>query len=310
MLMPSKLLIALVPLSLIAQIQPVRTVTSQAQRVANQQIPGFQNGYLYFIDHATVRAYSPEGRPVLTTVVQIPEGEDAWVRGFAVDTDGRFALGVHYRTSALVGGIAFYDKYGQPDGFVATGPYVPNSLCFADDHSLWTFGSEEGRGDYMMVRHFSPDRKDAGQFLARSLFPKGLEPGRHWQTRGITVTRHRIGLFAFSGTDGAQNEWVELDLSGKLIRRVRLDELEFTPMAFTADGHLYRKRDSKSDLEVLSQTTSEWRKAGMATLGMLMGADGNSLVFSPEILGPVTMQWFNQPAACFLRISTPPCATF
>jgi hypothetical protein len=33
---------------------------------------------------------------------------------------------------------------------------------------------------------------------------------------------------------------------------------------------------------------------GMATLGWLLGADGNSLVFSPAGLGPITMQWFNQ----------------
>jgi hypothetical protein len=68
-------------------------------------------------------------------------------------------------------------------------------------------------------------------------------------------------------------------------------------MAFTADGHLYRKRDYKSALQVLSQTTSDWQDAGMVELGSLLGAEGNSLVFSPGGKGPVTMQWFNQPAA-------------
>jgi hypothetical protein len=29
----------------------------------------------------------------------------------------------------------------------------------------------------MIVHRLSADHKDAGQFLARSLFPKGLEPG-------------------------------------------------------------------------------------------------------------------------------------
>jgi hypothetical protein len=273
-LMRSKLLLAFVPLALVAQTQPLRTVTSQVQRVGNQPIPGFQNGYLYFIDHATVRAYSPEGFPVLTAVVQIPDAEKGWAVGLAV-----------------------YDKYGQPDGFVATGSYVPTSLCFADDHSLWTFGRQRGRGDYMMVHHFGGDRKDAGQFLARSLFRKGLEPGTgHWQTRSIVVAQDRVGLFAFSGSNGGLNEWVELDLSGKLIRRVRLDQEEFTPMAFTADGHLYRTPDFKAPLQVLSQTTSEWQDAGMADLGALLGADGNSLVFSPWGEDQITMRWFSQPA--------------
>jgi hypothetical protein len=293
-----ELLLSFVPLALMAQIQPVRTVTSQAQRVGNQPIAGFQNGYLYFFDHATIRAYSPEGFPSLTTVVQIPDEENIWARGLAADTGGTFAVGVAYRTSARAGGIAFYNKYGQPDGFVATGAYVPQSLCFADDHSLWTFGSQQGGGDYMMVHHFSADRKDAGQFLARSLFPKGLDPGMgHWQMRSIVVAQGRVGLFALSGINGSLNEWVELDLSGKLIRRIRLDQREFTPMAFTADGHLYRKPKNNSALQVLSQTTSDWQDLGMATLGGLLGADGNSLVFSPGGTGPITMQWFNQPAA-------------
>jgi hypothetical protein len=123
--MRDKLLVAFVPLALMAQIQPVRTLTSQAQRLGNQPVPGFQNGYLYFVDHATVHAYSPEGFPVLTAVVQIPEVENVWADGLAVDTDGTFAIGVSYGASYQFGGIAFYNKYGQPDGFVVTGSYVP-----------------------------------------------------------------------------------------------------------------------------------------------------------------------------------------
>jgi hypothetical protein len=297
--MRGELLLAFVPLALMAQIQPVRRVTSQAQRLGNQPVPGFQNGYLYFVDdRATVRAYSPEGFPVLTTIVQIPDADNVWANGLAVDTDGTFAIGVAHPTPSSTGRIAFYNKYGQPDGFVATGSYIPESLCFADDHSLWTFGRQQGGGDYMMVHRFTADRKDAGQFLARSLFPKGLDPAMgHWQTRRIIVAQDRVGLLAFSGDRGNLNEWVELDLSGKLIRRIRLDQQDFTPLAFAADGHLYRKPDHKSALQVLSQTTSDWQDLGMATLGWLLGADGNSHVFSPGGEGPVTMQWFNQPAA-------------
>jgi hypothetical protein len=117
----------------------------------------------------------------------------------------------------------------------------------------------------------------------------------HWQSRGIAVAKNRVGLFAFSGSNGSLNEWVELDLSGKLLRRIRLDQAELTPMAFTDDGHLYRKREHTSGLQVLSQTAPDWKDLGMATLGWLLGADGNSLVFSPPGIGPVTMQWYEQP---------------
>lgn len=67
-------------------------------------------------------------------------------------------------------------------------------------------------------------------------------------------------------------------------------------MAFTADGHLYRKPDFESTLQVLSQTTSDWQDLGMEKLGELLGADGNSL-FSPVGIGPIAMQWFSQSAA-------------
>src|SRR5260370_40042708 len=92
------LLLAFVPLALTAQIQPVRTVTSQAQRVGNQPVPGFQNGYLYFFDRASIRAYSPDGFPVLTTVVQIPDVDNVWADGLAVDTDRTVASAVRYGT--------------------------------------------------------------------------------------------------------------------------------------------------------------------------------------------------------------------
>jgi hypothetical protein len=111
-----------------AQIRPVRSITSQAQRVGNQPPPGFQNGYLYLVDeHATVRAFSPAGLAVPTTVFEIPDAQDVWAEGFAVDTDGTFAVGVSSQR-ARAGGITFYDRYGQPDGFVATGSYLPKSL--------------------------------------------------------------------------------------------------------------------------------------------------------------------------------------
>jgi hypothetical protein len=112
--MRGKSLLAFIPLALMAQIQPIRIVTSQAQRLGNQPIPGFQNGYLYFVDHATVRAYSPEGFPVLTAVVQMPDAENVWASGLAVDSDGTFAIGVSYGPSNQFGGIAFYDITDNP----------------------------------------------------------------------------------------------------------------------------------------------------------------------------------------------------
>jgi hypothetical protein len=218
----------------------------------------------------------------------------------------------HLGAQTYGGGIVFFGRNGRPAGFVDTGRYMPGNFCFGENHSLWTFGWQRdalrpGRSDskdYMIVHRYSSDHKEHGQYLARSLFPKGLEPGSgSWQSMRITVAHERVGLLAWSGMNSSQNEWVELDLKGNLIRRIRLDAVHSqVTLAFTADSHLYRQIQRQPNLQVLDQTTSEWRDAGLAPTGRLWGADGNSLVFSPnDGLGPIVLEWFKQPVLISLR---------
>jgi len=152
--------------------------------------------------------------------------------------------------------------------------------------------------DYTMVHKYSSDHKEQGNYLPRSLFPKGLNPGSgSWQRMRIAVSSDRVGLFAWSGMNSSQNEWVELDLNGNLICRIRLDERESqSRLAFTSDGHLYRQTEKQPSLQLLDRTTSDWRDVGPAPGGKLWGADEKSLVFSPNHqLGPIVLQWFEQP---------------
>ena len=315
--MTRTLLLFPLALGVFAQSQPVRQVTSQATLFGNQLIPGFQNGYLYFLEGGSIRLYSPEGLPVLTTELRIPDtSQQASAIGLAVDTDGSVAVSTGYLTSAgNRGGIAFFDSHGQPAGFVDTGRYMPGNLCFGEDHSLWTFGwqmdalqpDHPDSKEYMLVHNYSPDHREHGRYLPRSLFPKGLETGsQRWQSLRIAVAHDRVGLFASSGMKSSQNEWVELDLKGSLIRRVRLDAIQSqVKLAFTADGRLYRQIHRQPNLQVLDRTTPEWADAGPAPGNLLWGADGNSLVFSPSYYGkegPIVLEWFEQPAAISPRI--------
>src|SRR5579859_6048211 len=82
------------------------------------------------------------------------------------------------------GGIVVLDRDGRQEQFIDTGRYMPNALCFAQDHSIWTigmlFGPHDGdvRGsDYSLVRHYSRAGEELGSYLARSSFPPGLSPG-------------------------------------------------------------------------------------------------------------------------------------
>jgi hypothetical protein len=294
----------------IAANGPVREVTSQAMRVPLQSIPGFQKGCLFFLDHANVQVYTPAGFQAFAAVVNIPKVTELRAIGLAADTDGSVAVSVGYKTaSGFGGGIVYFDS-GSQTTFLDTGLYMPANLSFGEDHSLWVFGWQRDDGlkdhadrqDYMMVRKYSPDRKEAGRYLARSLFPRGLEPGTHsWQELRIAAVHDRVGLLAWSGDSSKRGEWVELDLNGQLIRRVPVDDPHGAgKLAFTSDGHLYRVDPSgqpktSGRLLVLDRTAPEWTDVGSSPAPFLWGADGNQLVFSTFENGPIRLQWFAPP---------------
>ncbi len=316
--MKTLVVLALGPLFAIAADLPVREVTSQAALVANMPVPGFQNGYIFFLDHTNVQLFAPAGYPKFVTVLQIPNAENTSAQGLAIDSDGSAAVSVGYRTAdGFGGGIVFLDRYGRQTGFLNTGLYMPSNLSYAEDHSLWSFGWERDpvkpdratRQDYMMVRKYTPDRKEAGRYLARSLFPKGLEPGgSRWQRLSIAVAKDRVGLLARSGENSSLTEWVELNSDGTLIRRLRLEHGgdPNVNLAFTSDGLLYRQAFGSGQLEVLDRNKPEWKIAEKSPGRKLMGADGALLVFSNTGDGPIGLQWFEQPLSDSANNSTAP----
>src|SRR6185437_7994295 len=87
-----------------AQNGPVREVVSQATVGPGQPLPTFQNGYLYFLEGASVRLYSPQGFPVLTAVLQLPNAtERPTARGLAIDSDGSVAVSAAWKTETGYG---------------------------------------------------------------------------------------------------------------------------------------------------------------------------------------------------------------
>ena len=154
----------------------------------------------------------------------------------------------------------------------------------------------------MTVRKYGPDGKEAGAYLPRSLFPAGLEPGMTgWQrSSSIVVAHDRVGLRAFSGDRGDKTEWVELDLKGVLLSRLRLDEFRHFPrVALTVDGDLFvQNQESKTQthrLYKLDRASSAWQMVDTPPGGWLEGADGDALVFSDSDLGPMHVRWYPHP---------------
>jgi hypothetical protein len=211
-------------------------------------------------------------------------------------------------------GIDIRDSLGNLIRTIETGRYIPSHLSFATDHSLWSLGFQRDaarpnlpdRQDYPIVRKYSTEGKEVGAYLPRSLFPPGLEPGMEgWQTRQVTVTADCVGLEVYSGQVGNQKEWVELDLTGKLLGRWRLDTSdEFPGVALTTDHQAYVHRfdrESKSTRTFrLDRAASAWVEV-TAPQGELYGADGENLVFAKWSGVMMDMIWYPQPKAAAIH---------
>ena len=208
--------------------------------------------------------------------------------------------------SGFLSGILLLDRTGRETGLIDTGRYTPAHIAIAPDHSIWTLGWQQDadkpplpdRQDYGIVRHFSADGKQVRAYLPRSSFPAGLEPGIPGPGVHIEVTQDRVGILAYSGKTGANAEWVELDLNGNLLGRYRTDDVlhRVTFAAFTADDHVYLAGPKLGEVYTLDHASHTWKLIPQQVAGMLMGADGNSLVYrGGKNSEPILLQWFNQP---------------
>ena len=286
------------------QSAPIREMSAAA--IIDDLMPAFYNGYLYSCRPPhIVTLFAPTGQIVLTVPIQGRGNGDVSVQSVAIDTDGMLAIG--WRSIAN-SGIDIRDSFGNLRRSIDTGRYVPAHLSFGEDHSLWAFGwqrdatnpNRHDSQDYQTVRKYSIDGQQNGAFLARSLFPPGLEPGMdQWQARRITVTADRVGIEANSGSVGNQREWVELDLNGNLTGRWRLDtSYRFRVVVLTSDNKAYTQRiepapKSRQVLR-LNRAKSEWEPVN-APNALLYGTDGDKLVFANWPDGVMHMSWYSQP---------------
>jgi hypothetical protein len=289
---------------LLAGNGPMREVTSQARREGLQPVPAFYQGYFYWIENDAVTVFAPDGHLAMAFAE-----EGGTPRAVAVDTDGTVAVAWGAWDPKKGRGIDFRDSSGSVIRTIKTGLYLPHHLAFGEDHSLWSFGCEVdatsmhgiSKQEYKMVRRYEPGGKEAGAYLARSLFPPGLDPGAQgWQWNSITVAHDRIGLWAVSGTRGSQTEWVELDLNGNLSGRWRLDQFgQNARLALTRDGYfavqVWDDQTRTQRFYTLDRSSSAWRTIDTAPIGRLEGADGDALVFSDQGTGPMHLRWYPHP---------------
>ncbi len=292
--------------------EPARTVTF-GRDYGSRTLPVFDKGYLLFTNEPSgIEVWGRDGRLVFQTILTSPPA--ARVMSLAVDSDGTVAVGVAYPGAphGYIGGIAMLDRSGKELRFVETDRYLPSHVCFDAKHALWTFGwqrdmvqnSTADSQDYFLFRKYSVDGKQLGAYALRSLFPSpGLEPGHLsgglWRLRS---SDDRIGAIAYSGRTSEIPEWIEVGLDGGLIGHWKLGPNHGGGMAFTSRNGLCRQVNVGGRIDCFDRVAQAWKTLGSTSandengrpLGILLGADGEYLVFGKEY-GGLRLSWVHAP---------------
>ncbi|HTW62982.1 MAG TPA: hypothetical protein VME17_00130 [Bryobacteraceae bacterium] len=282
---------------------PVREASAPA--IIGNRMPAFYNGYLYIAEPLHVlNLFAPDGHELFTLPFQGRDNGNIAVESIAIDSDDTLAVAWRDKPNA---GIDIRNLSGTLIRSFDTGRFVPTSLSFGPDHSLWALGWQRDAGrpdypdrqDYPIVRKYSIDGKELGAYLPRSSFAPGLPPGILDQSRRITVTSDRVGVDVVSGKGSRQQEWVELDLTGKVMGRWKLDPSNEHPdVVFTSDDNAYVERYNREiksqQLFRLNHSTSAWELVSAAA-GSLYGSDGEQLVFAHFPDRVMHLSWVPQP---------------
>jgi hypothetical protein len=202
----------------------------------------------------------------------------------AVDKDGTAVTAGNFSDGK--GALFVWDAAGSNIRVIQVPDYVPTYVAFAPDGSIWTTGTRDrssGRttNDYTILRHFSREGALLGAYLPRSSFPGQREPAEPVTALpALRIANGRVGMY-FSG-DGRKNHvWVEVDLKGNELGRWLLDNVDGSPAAFSEAGVVYAR--SISGIYRLDRSAGNWTVIPVASLGTLVGSDGESLVFADRV---------------------------
>lgn len=117
------------------------------------------------------------------------------------------------------------------------------------------------------------------------------------------TAENRVVVVAVSGQNSSLRELIELDGSGSVLGRMRLDHDGVMQFAFTTDGHLYgwrcvRETKCVSTLALFDVAAGSSKNLDtLQPFFSLIGADGEDLVYRiPGGDERVKVAWFEQPS--------------
>ena len=291
---------------------PVREmVYSRVSTTGGQVVPLFDNGYLIYPHQPNrLQVVRPDGHIAYDMELPCPGTGTCSAAAVAVDSDGNVAVSFGYWTRAGRGsGIRILAPQGQEVRFIETSPYLATSMCFDRKGDLWSAGRQsdssgemEDQQDYSVVRKFSREGQNIGNYLPRSLWPnRKAQPGRfgrgYWHMYSAS---ERIGAIFHENHADNPAEWIEWDLNGNIVSRTIISTSR-SGRAYTSDGRLYcrfRTNDKRySELRVLDTASGNWftvsanlPAAAESDGAFLLGADGAHLVYRVGY-GNVRLLW-------------------
>lgn len=278
--------------SLLLSLALVPTCVAQTRVTAQyEDLPGvaiYSNGYLLSWDspqYTQVTLYSRDGRPAFSA----PERKDnsspvMW----AVDSDGVVAT-AYRQQHPVEGRIDLLDLSGSVTRTINTGAYIPQQVVFAPDHTIWTAGYNAGNGgtqDLNVLHHYARTGEELGEALPWSQIASDFGHPAIESIRGgqlLYAADDRIGWNAALHT--GSRTWIEVGFSGVLLGRYDLktsDGLSLFPLAMTTAGNVYAMifKFHSARFAVLDRSKGIWQKVTGDPSGVLIGSDGDNLVFS------------------------------
>jgi hypothetical protein len=283
------------------------TASGQGRRVSYtgadfgdyKPIPRFDKGYLIYAGRSCeLTVFGPTGAKHFSRKLEAPGGLPCAPSDVAIGTDGTSVVAASFEGPlGFTGVILFLDATGKQTSAIETGRYEPAHIGLDRNGAIWTIGSKRDevnggtleKGEYFLVRKFSRDGKQLGEFIPRSLWGPRGDPGSgprgYWH---LAVARDRVAALIHESHAGQTPELLEWDLDGKIIARTPIPGGTMCGRAYTQAGKLYAKfldKDSKTfGLYVFDTATRQWNPTGQRSYqgeqGILLGADGNDLVYS------------------------------
>jgi len=293
---------------------PIRTVEIPRDW-SNHSLPRFQNGLVlaYEFSRAAVWVYDYAGKRLVNVPVSAPGATATRIRDVAASPGGTIAAigsAVDDR-GGTIQAIYWLGPSGAVTRALRTGPFLPLQVHFAPDGTLWVAGrvrdsNLDDAPEYDVLRQYDTQARLLNTALPRSLLPvKFVAPD---PTHSFLVgSKDRMGYYS----PGA-SLYLELNASGEITGKWSVTpppaNADLVGCAMTAGGDVYlsgQKRRDPSD-------TSEWRillykldkaagvlrpiefrETGASRSMLLIGSDGDELVFYGKM--PTSVAWFAKP---------------